>query len=87
MGWFHRLSFSVVTLLFVGFMGVHCEVNIDDCPANKCANGATCVDGINSYICKCDPRFRGESRSSFNPSNAEASFVQSTMRQRLMKTI
>ena len=26
---------------------------INECASNPCENGGTCVDGINSYNCKC----------------------------------
>ena len=34
-------------------------VDIDDCESNPCQNGATCVDGIDSYTCTCVPGFTG----------------------------
>ncbi|KAI1731909.1 EGF-like domain-containing protein [Ditylenchus destructor] len=43
--------------LFCGFC--RCEVNIDDCINNKCANGASCIDKINSYECICPRMFAG----------------------------
>ena len=41
--------------------GKKCEVNIDDCVDNPCKNGATCIDGIESYTCQCENGFTGES--------------------------
>lgn len=32
---------------------------MDDCPGNQCQNGATCVDGINSYTCRCPSTYTG----------------------------
>ena len=26
-----------------------CFTNVDDCVSARCANGATCVDGVNQY--------------------------------------
>lgn len=46
--------------LFTGYRGVNCEENIDDCPGNLCQNGATCIDGINSYTCQCPPSYTGK---------------------------
>uniref|UniRef100_A0A2H1VRR2 SFRICE_024778 n=1 Tax=Spodoptera frugiperda TaxID=7108 RepID=A0A2H1VRR2_SPOFR len=43
-----------------GYTGARCEVNIDDCVANKCQNNATCVDHLEGYSCKCAPGFMGE---------------------------
>ena len=48
---------SLITLL--GFTGTNCEVNIDDCPGHICQNGATCLDGINTYTCQCPPTYTG----------------------------
>ncbi|GIY72356.1 neurogenic locus notch homolog protein 2 [Caerostris extrusa] len=41
------------------FTGTNCEVNINDCPGNLCQNGATCIDGVNSYTCQCPPSYTG----------------------------
>jgi hypothetical protein len=43
-----------------GYRGKNCEENIDDCPGNLCQNGATCVDDINRYSCRCPPTYMGE---------------------------
>ncbi|KAH8878267.1 Protein slit [Schistosoma japonicum] len=42
-----------------GWIGNDCQINQDDCVYNRCENGATCVDGINEYICKCRPGYAG----------------------------
>ena len=34
--------------------------DIEDCFDNECANGATCIDAVNSYTCKCVPGFVGK---------------------------
>ena len=33
--------------------------DIDDCASAPCWNGATCVDGVNSYNCSCALGFVG----------------------------
>ena len=35
-------------------------LDVDDCKSSPCKNSATCVDGINSYTCKCAPGYEGE---------------------------
>merc|ERR1719272_430902 len=37
----------------VGFTGMNCETNIDDCLSKPCMNGGLCVDGDNAYTCNC----------------------------------
>ncbi|VDH98630.1 Hypothetical predicted protein, partial [Mytilus galloprovincialis] len=32
---------------------------IDDCEVTPCLNGGTCIDGINSYSCRCSADFTG----------------------------
>ena len=44
-----------------GFVGVHCEQNIDDCINATCVNGGTCVDGIKDYSCQCFSGYGGKS--------------------------
>ena len=33
--------------------------DIDDCSSVTCANGGTCVDGVNQYSCACQEGFTG----------------------------
>ncbi|XP_028325030.1 protein delta homolog 2 isoform X1 [Gouania willdenowi] len=42
-----------------GFSGPHCETDVDDCLMTPCANGATCLDGMNRFTCVCPPGFSG----------------------------
>ena len=39
---------------------MNCQVNIDDCEDNDCKNGAMCMDGIQTYMCLCQPGFSGD---------------------------
>ncbi|XP_022084521.1 sushi, von Willebrand factor type A, EGF and pentraxin domain-containing protein 1-like [Acanthaster planci] len=51
-----------------GFVGEHCEIDFDDCTSLPCANGAICIDGVNtftfdgvqSFTCQCLPGFSGQ---------------------------
>ncbi|XP_070564497.1 uncharacterized protein [Ptychodera flava] len=36
-----------------GFEGVYCEVNINECESNPCAENFTCVDQVDHYMCHC----------------------------------
>lgn len=47
-----------------GFTGHSCEENIDDCPGHGCQNGGTCVDGVNTYNCRCPPEWTGRGTGS-----------------------
>ncbi|KAJ8418325.1 hypothetical protein AAFF_G00140340 [Aldrovandia affinis] len=42
-----------------GFVGPYCQVDVDDCLMRPCANGATCLDGINRFSCSCPAGFSG----------------------------
>ena len=33
---------------------------MDECVNHTCANGASCVDGVNNYSCNCQPGFTGD---------------------------
>lgn len=39
--------------------GDQCAINVDECLSLPCMNGATCVDGVNYFICYCPPGFQG----------------------------
>ncbi|KAL3842380.1 hypothetical protein ACJMK2_020401 [Sinanodonta woodiana] len=39
----------------LGWRGDDCLTNIDDCSGHRCYYGATCLDGVNYYTCKCPP--------------------------------
>ncbi|XP_010894529.3 protein delta homolog 2 [Esox lucius] len=53
----HALELSCRCL--AGFTGPRCETNMDDCLMRPCANGATCLDGINRFSCLCPGGFVG----------------------------
>ncbi|XP_068183908.1 protein delta homolog 2 [Antennarius striatus] len=42
-----------------GFTGRRCETDVDDCLMRPCANGATCLDGVNRFSCLCPAGFAG----------------------------
>ena len=37
----------------------HVAVEINECDSNPCANGATCEDQINAFVCHCAPNYYG----------------------------
>ncbi len=39
--------------------GVYCEVDVDECEADPCQNGATCHDHVGLYTCECVPGYEG----------------------------
>ncbi len=38
-------------MLNTGYSGSHCEIDIDECQSNPCANGGTCYDKPNGFKC------------------------------------
>ncbi|XP_015198822.1 aggrecan core protein isoform X2 [Lepisosteus oculatus] len=43
-----------------GASGDECQLDIDECYSSPCVNGATCIDGIDSYKCLCLPSYGGD---------------------------
>lgn len=37
----------------VGYEGVFCQINTDDCASQPCLNNGKCIDKINSFHCDC----------------------------------
>lgn len=44
---------------FPGYTGSTCDLDINECDPNPCANGGSCTDLINRYICDCPAPFGG----------------------------
>ena len=42
-----------------GLVGVHCEMNNNECESRPCENGATCVDLLDSFFCVCAQGYSG----------------------------
>ncbi|KTF92353.1 hypothetical protein cypCar_00008339 [Cyprinus carpio] len=38
-----------------GWSGLDCSENIDDCAAEPCTTGSTCIDRVASFVCSCPP--------------------------------
>uniref|UniRef100_H3C7I7 EGF-like domain-containing protein n=2 Tax=Tetraodon nigroviridis TaxID=99883 RepID=H3C7I7_TETNG len=54
-----RLCGGLTCRCLAGFTGRRCEADVDDCLMAPCANGATCLDGVNRFSCVCPPGFSG----------------------------
>ena len=44
---------------YLYFLGKKCESNINDCIGSSCANGGTCIDETNGFVCNCANGFKG----------------------------
>ena len=42
------------------YVGINCEVEIDECEDYPCQNGATCQDHVAKYSCECMRGFQGQ---------------------------
>ena len=42
-----------------GFTGSRCRKNVDECASNPCGKFGTCIDGVNSFTCACEPGYEG----------------------------
>ncbi|RMB98662.1 hypothetical protein DUI87_24880 [Hirundo rustica rustica] len=42
-----------------GYSGKNCEIDIDECASNPCAQGGTCIDGVNAFECICPQQWIG----------------------------
>ena len=60
---------------------ISCHINyliftdIDDCVNHTCANGGSCVDGINSYSCNCTAGYTGDRCQTGNPFSFPNNFL------------
>ena len=62
---FNIVQYSILIFFFNSFvlslwLIVHImflSIDIDECASGPCQNGATCVDGVNSYTCTCLPGY------------------------------
>ena len=68
---YHIILYHTVTTpnhaiqLISSLLSNHCLtilsfLDIDECASKPCLNGGKCVDGINSFTCKCAPGFMGK---------------------------
>lgn len=35
------------------------DIDINECASNPCQNGATCLNEVNQYSCRCAPGYEG----------------------------
>lgn len=40
-------------------LGVHCQVNVNDCASMPCRNNGICIDKVNGFYCNCTDDWMG----------------------------
>ena len=43
----------------VGYVGAHCEEDINECSSDPCESTGMCIDGFGSYLCSCEDGHTG----------------------------
>lgn len=87
--------------VFVGFEGVNCEVDVDECADTPCENGGECFemskpenwrnvrtfsyDNAAGYICKCQPGYTGTENTHKNTHKLYFYIVFKPMRKKSVK--
>ena len=47
----------------IGFDGMKCEINVNDCNGINCPNNKICFDLVDDYECRCPQGYTGENCS------------------------
>ena len=53
------LPFSLFLFFFFSLL-FFLYIDVDDCVNQTCANGGSCVDGVNTYSCNCAAGYTGD---------------------------
>ena len=53
--------FNCCFISLLGYTGVDCKQEVNECDSNPCLNGGSCTDGARMYSCNCPSSFRGTS--------------------------
>lgn len=61
----YLFRFSTFTLAFMEHqlitrLAIFVLIDVNDCADNPCRNGATCIDGIDSFHCVCPKGYEGQ---------------------------
>jgi EGF-like domain len=54
------LSFSRFYFFGIETFSAWCPTDVDECQSSPCLNGATCVDLVNGFQCRCADGWQGE---------------------------
>lgn len=55
----HAINIETMCFSHCDCLGIHCEIEIDECGSHPCQNNATCTDLLAGYNCTCPDGFIG----------------------------
>lgn len=55
----------MLNVIYLSLSGNLCQMNINECASSPCLNQGTCVDGVASFTCLCEPPYSGPTCADF----------------------